>query len=150
MVVISACSWPPQRSCFFREFHPPLMIVRVCWQIRRSDRLVLIGSLALPPLVLLISLSRRLKERKIAAFPTILVALLICCSAHNTAHVGDDLYPVSSNSSVRLVSFRMVVISACSWPFQRSSLFSLGKFHLPIVIVHPCPGCPGMYLDLPS
>jgi len=33
----------------------------------------------------------------------ILVALLICCSARNTAHVG-DLYPASFNSSVRLVS----------------------------------------------
>ena len=40
----------------------------------------------------------------IATFPSILVALLICCSARNNTHVG-DLYPASSNSSVRLVFF---------------------------------------------
>jgi len=28
--------------------------------------------------------------------PSIRVALLICCSARTTAHVGDDLYPASS------------------------------------------------------
>ena len=39
----------------------------------------------------------------LAASPSILVALLICCITHNTAHVG-DLYPASSNSSVRLNS----------------------------------------------
>jgi len=58
---------------------------------------------------------------------------LICCSALNTAHVG-DLYPASSNSSVRFVSFQIVVISACSWPFQNSCF--LRKLHPPLVIVH--------------
>jgi len=61
---------------------------------------------------------------------------LICCSARNTAHVG-DLYPASSNSSVRFVSFRIVVISACSWPSQHSCFFR--KFHPPLVTVHPRP-----------
>ena len=65
------------------------------------------------------------------------MALLICCSARNTAHVG-DLYPASFNSSVRFVSFRIVVISACSWPSQHSYFFR--KFHPPLVIVHPRPG----------
>jgi len=65
------------------------------------------------------------------------VALFICCSARNTAHVG-DLYPASSNSSVCFVSFRIVVISACSWPSQHSCFFR--KFHPPLVIVHPHPG----------
>ena len=53
----------------------------------------------------------------IAASPSIFVALLICCSARNTVHVG-DLEPASSDSSVRLFPFWMVVISACSWPVQ--------------------------------
>ena len=65
------------------------------------------------------------------------MALLICCSARNPAHVG-DLYPASSNSSVRFVSFRIVVISACSWPSQHSCF--LRKFYPPLVIVHPRPG----------
>jgi len=73
----------------------------------------------------------------IAASPSILVALLICCSAHNTAHVG-DLYPASSNSSARFVSFRIVVISAFLWPFQHHCFFR--KFHHPLVIVHSRPG----------
>jgi len=68
-----------------------------------------------------------------AASPSILVALLICCSTRNTAHVG-DLYRASSKSSVRLVSFQMVVISACSWPFHHSFLFR--KFQSSLVIVH--------------
>jgi len=67
-------------------------------------------------------------------FSLILVALLICCSARNSAHVG-DLYPASSNSSVRFVSFRTVAISACSWPSQHSCFFR--KFYPPLVIVHP-------------
>ena len=54
----------------------------------------------------------------------------------NTAHVG-ILYPAFFNSSVRLVSFRIVAISTCSWPSQHSCFF--GKFHPPLVIVHPCP-----------
>ena len=62
---------------------------------------------------------------------------LICCSARNTAHVG-DLYPASSNLSVRFVSFRIVLISACSWPSQHSCFFK--KFHPPLVIAHPRPG----------
>jgi len=76
------------------------------------------------------------KKRRadIAASPSILVALLICCSARNTAYVG-DLYPASSNTAVRLVSFRIVVISAFSWPFQHSCFFR--KFHPPLLIVHP-------------
>jgi len=69
--------------------------------------------------------------------PSILVALLICYSARNTAHIG-DLYPASFNSSVRFVSFRMIVISAGSWPSQYSCFFK--KFHPPLVIVHPRPG----------
>jgi len=73
----------------------------------------------------------------IAASPSILVALLICCSARNAAHAG-DLYPASSNSSVRLVSFRIVATSTCSWPSQHSCFFK--KFHPPLVIVHPGPG----------
>jgi len=73
----------------------------------------------------------------IAASPSILVALLICCSARNTAHVG-DLYPASPNSYVRLVSFRTVAVSACSRPSQHSCCFR--KFHNPLVIVHPRPG----------
>jgi len=65
------------------------------------------------------------------------VALLICCIARNTAHVRDQ-YPAFSNCTVRLVSFRVVSISACSWPFQDSCFFR--KFHPPLVIVRPCPG----------
>jgi len=62
------------------------------------------------------------------------VALLICCSARNTAHVG-NLYQASCKSSVRFVSFRIVVISACLWPSQHSCFFR--KFYPPLVIVHP-------------
>jgi len=60
----------------------------------------------------------------IAASPSILVALLVCCSARNNAavHAG-DLYSASSNSSFRLVSFRIVAIIACSWPSQHSYFF---------------------------
>jgi len=65
------------------------------------------------------------------------VALLICCSARNTAYVR-DLYAASPNSSVIFVSFRTVVISACSWLSQHSCF--LRKFPLPLVIVHPRPG----------
>ena len=65
------------------------------------------------------------------------MALLICCSAHNTAHVG-DLYPASSNSSIRLVSFRIVAISACSWLSQHSCFFR--KSCPPLMIVHLRPG----------
>jgi len=65
------------------------------------------------------------------------VAVLICCSARNTAHVG-DLYPASSNPSVRLVSFLIAVISVCTWPSQHSCFFR--KFHPPLVIVLPRPG----------
>ena len=77
----------------------------------------------------------RLTRADIAAFPSILVALLVCYSACNS-HVG-DLYLASSNSSVRFVSFRIVVISACSWPFPHSCF--LRKFHPSLVIVHPRP-----------
>ena len=84
---------------------------------------------------LLVPLTER-KEGQTAS-ASILVALLICCSARNTAHVG-DLYPASSNSSVRFVSLRMIVISACSWPSHHSCFFK--KFHPPLVIVHPRPG----------
>ena len=97
--------------------------------------LVLIGSPILLPLVLL-SPPRRVDllvpptERKEEQ-------TYICCSARHTAHIG-DLYPASSNSSVRFVSFRIVVISACSWPSQHSCFFV--KFHPPLVIVHPRPG----------
>jgi len=69
----------------------------------------------------------------IAASPSILVALLICCSARNTAYVG-CLYSACSNSSVRFVSFRIVVIR----PSQHSCFFR--KFHPPLVIDHPRPG----------
>jgi len=65
------------------------------------------------------------------------VALLICCSARNNAHVG-DLYPASFNSSVCFVSFRTLAISACSWPSQHSCFFR--KLHPLLVIVHPHPG----------
>jgi len=57
--------------------------------------------------------------------------------SRNDAHVC-DLDPASSNSSVCLVSFRIVAISACSWPFQHSCFFR--KFHPSLVIVHPRPG----------
>jgi len=73
------------------------------------------------------------------------VALLICCSARNTSYVG-DLYRASSSSSVRLVSFRIVAIGACSWPSQHSCLFK--KFHSPIVILHACSG--SRYVVRPS
>jgi len=76
------------------------------------------------------------------------VALLICCSARNTAHVG-DLYLASSNSSsVLLVSFWIVVISACScqWHSQRSCF--VRKFHPLLVITHPRPG--SKYVVRPS
>ena len=113
--------------------------------------LVLVGSPILLPLVLLFVPSlRRVNllvpptERKegqtsLLHLPSILVALLIYCSARITAHIG-DLYPASSNSSVRLVSFRIVAISACSWPrpSQHSRFFR--KFHPPLVIVRPRPG----------
>jgi len=69
----------------------------------------------------------------ITVCPSILVALLVCCSARNTAHVG-DLYPSSSNSSVHLVSFRIVAISPCSY------CYFFKKFHPRLVIVHPCHG----------
>jgi len=62
------------------------------------------------------------------------VALLICCSARNTAHVG-DLYPTSSNSSVRFVSFRIVGNQRLLVAFP-----TLLFFHSPLLIVHPCPG----------
>jgi len=48
------------------------------------------------------------------------------------------VYPAYSNSSVRLLSFRIVVISACSWPSQHYCFFR--KFHPRLVIVHPRPG----------
>ena len=73
-----------------------------------------------------------MRGRRIATSPSILVPLLICCSTRNTAHVG-DLYAACSNSPVRLVSFRMVVISACSC----SCFFR--KFHPLQMIVHPRP-----------
>ena len=84
---------------------------------------------------LLVPLTER-KEGQTAS-ASILVALLICCSARNTAHVS-GLYLASSHSSVRLNSCRIVVISACSWPSQLSCFFR--KFHPPLLIVHPCPG----------
>jgi len=59
-----------------------------------------------------------------------------------------DLYPASSNSTVRLVSFWMVVINACSWPSQ-CSYFSR-KFHPPLVIVHPRPGSRHWHVVRPS
>jgi len=109
--------------------------------------LVLIGSPILLPLVLLfppkrVDLLVPLTERKegqtsLPQAPSILVALLICCSARNTTHIG-DLYPASSNSSVRFVSFRIIVINASSWPSQHCCFFR--KVHLPLVIVHPRPG----------
>ena len=37
-----------------------------------------------------------------------------------------------------LVSFRVVIFSACSWPSQRSCFFR--NFHLPLAIVHPHSG----------
>jgi len=49
-----------------------------------------------------------------------------------------ELYPVSSNSSVRLVSFQILAISACSWPSQHSCFFR--KFHPLLAIVHHRPG----------
>ena len=61
------------------------------------------------------------------------MALLICCRARNNVHVG-DLYPASSKTLVRFVSFRIVVIR----PSQHS--FFSRKFHPTLVIVHPCPG----------
>ena len=80
-------------------------------------------------------------EADIDASPSILVAPLNCCSARNSAHVG-DLYhwQASSNSSVRLISFRMVVISACSWPSQRSCF---SRKFLPLLVnqnFNPRPG----------
>ena len=93
-----------------------------CWPLLANfPFLVLIGSPIFQPLVLL-CLPRR---------------VLIYCSARNTAHVG-DMYPASSNSSVRLFSFRIVVISTCSWPSQRCCFPR--KFHPLLVIVHPRPG----------
>jgi len=82
-----------------------------------------------------ISSSRRLKERRAASpavSPSILAALLICCIVDNTAHVV-NFYPFSSNFSFVLVSYRMVVISACSWPSHRSFLFN--NYYPLIVIV---------------
>ena len=106
----------------------------------KSPFLVLIGFPILLPLVLLPPPKKTTSPRPtdckkgIAASPSILVALLICCSAcRNTAHVG-VLYPASSNSSVRLVFFQIVAISACSWPSQHSCFFR--KFHPSLVIVH--------------
>ena len=60
-----------------------------------------------------------------------------CCSARNTAHVG-DLHPAPSNSSVQLVSFQIVVISTCLWPSHCFVLFR--KSHPSLVIVHLRPG----------
>jgi len=48
------------------------------------------------------------------------------------------LYLASSNSSVRLVSFRIAEIGTCSWSSQHSCFFR--KFHPPQVIVHARPG----------
>jgi len=52
------------------------------------------------------------------------MALAICCNARNTAYIG-DLYPASTNSSVRLVFFRMRLLVA--FPtlllFQKVSCF---------------------------
>jgi len=106
-------------------FPPPLFLTCTTRPNRAScstllanfSFLVLIGSPKLLPLVLprrvdlLVPPTERKEGADIAASPSILVALLICCSAHNTAHVN-DLYPASSNPSVRFVSFRIVVISA--------------------------------------
>ena len=61
-----------------------------------------------------------------ATSPSIFVALLIFCSARNTAYVC-DLHPASSNVSVRLVSFRMdmdqLMVSAYSRPSHCSFIF---------------------------
>ena len=65
--------------------------------------------------------------------PSIRVALLTCCSARNNLHVG-DLYPASFFSSIRSVSFRIVVISSCSQPFDPSFFFK--KFQAQPGIVH--------------
>ena len=43
-------------------------------------------------------------EKREGRTSLLLLELLICCSARNTAHVG-DLYPASSKSSLQLVSF---------------------------------------------
>ena len=75
-------------------------------------------------------------QADIIASPSILMALLIGYSARNSAHVG-DLYPVSSNSIVRFVSFWVVMISTCSWSCQHFCYFR--KFHFPLVLVHPRP-----------
>jgi len=60
-----------------------------------------------------------------------------CIVLASSAYIG-DLYPAFFNSSVRLVSIWMVVISACSWPSQRSVFFR--KFHPLQIIVNPRSG----------
>jgi len=46
--VISACSWPSQHSCFFRKFHPPLVIVHLRpgsrYVVRPSVVMILVSS----------------------------------------------------------------------------------------------------------
>ena len=86
-------------------------------------------------------LEERVNETRIIMITTEGLATVmpgpICCSARNSAHVG-DLYPASSNSSLRLVFFPIVAINTCSWSFQHIC-FSR-KFLPPLVIVHPRPG----------
>ena len=69
------------------------------------------------------------------------MALLICYSAHNSTHAVEvnDLYPTSSNYSVRFVSFRIILISAWSWPSQHSCFFgtSIPRQWLSILVLGP-------------
>ena len=72
-----------------------------------------------------------------------LLDLLIFCSARSIDHVG-DLYPISSFSSVRLVSSWMTVISSCS---QSNHRFRK-KFQLLLAIVHLL--CGSMHILRPA
>ena len=101
--------------------------------------LVLIGSPIFLPLILifppngedlLVPPTER-KEGQTLLLPSILVALLICCIVGNSAQVR-DLCPACSNSSSRVASLRMVVISACSWSSHRSFLFNN---YYPLIVI---------------
>ena len=109
---------------------------------------VLIGSPGSPILLLLVLLPPPQKSRSRrpttckkggadnAASPSILVAILICCNARNTTHVG-DLYPSSSNSFVRLVSVWIIEFSTCSRTSQYYDSCFSRTFHSPLVIIQP-------------
>ena len=131
-------------------FSPPLFLTCTTRPSRASclpftanfPLLVLIGSPILLPLVLLFPISSPQKSRSprpadsgwkkggadIAASPSILVALLICCSARNNAHVGDLCVLQDKMCTDALsVSFRTRCAQMHSHPCRLQPLGSLNR-----------------------